>query len=74
MSLNREHKAKVARPVPPTGKSDQEMAADIVSAIEGGRLPDIKFWIDPSSATRGEILEAALSWIKRSEAELKAKA
>ncbi len=74
MSLSRDHKAEKAAPVSVTGKTDQETAADIVSAIEEGRLLDIKFWIDPSSATRGEILEATLGWIRRSEAELKAKA
>ena len=46
---------------------DRDIAAEIVAAIGADNLLDIKFLIEPSSATRDEILIAALKWIKSAE-------
>jgi hypothetical protein len=46
---------------------DRDIAAEIVATIGADNLLDIKFLIESSSATRDEILVAALKWIKSAE-------
>lgn len=49
-------------------KEAQELAQQIVDIIGKDSLVDIKFLIDSSSsATREEILAAALAWVKSAE-------
>jgi hypothetical protein len=45
----------------------QALAQEIVNTIGEDNLVDIKFLISPSSATREEILGAALKWVKSAE-------
>jgi hypothetical protein len=51
----------------PAPQVNRDIAAEIVATIGAKNLVDIKFLIEPSSATRDEILEAALKWIKSAE-------
>jgi hypothetical protein len=56
-------------PVPSSGLSPggRDFAAEIVDVIGKENLLDIKFLIEPSSATRDEILEVALKWVISAE-------
>ena len=74
------------KPVPSAGKTPSggsvvmprvpatphDNADEIINTIGKDNLLDIKFLIEPSSATRDEILAAALIWVKSAEKQIAA--